>query len=357
MAYRNTAHKAALTGLASAASASDTFTDIISQTASAAKAGAILDVQGCGISYHQSAGIANRKTQTPMPKNEKLRIASVTKIYTAAVIHKLVQDGRLDLDKSAADYLNGDMIKAIPNHDAPLSTLLNHTSGIPDYYDWKSYFFWDWTQPINPEKVLKKAAKRNPTNAAGGDYAYSNTNYQILALIAEELTQTPFKTLIEQYITEPLSLKNTQYNLSHPGGTIHGYGMKIRRGADTWKYAENTGADGGITATTTDLSHFLSAVFLDGGALENTGKIMKSVEVSNGKTRQYAILGAEVIESKSGYKLYGHTGDTYGYLTFAYAVPKFNATIIGHVNADAPDVFVKFLGRSVKTLDSLCRPT
>jgi len=296
------------------------FTTTLETAAQDAKAGAVLNVQGCGVSFNKASGVANRKAKTPMPSGEQLRIASVSKIYTASVVHSL-----------------------------------DHTSGIPDYYDWKSYFFWDWTQPISPEKTLLKASKRKATNAVGEAYSYSNTNYQILALTAEAVTGKPFSQLIEEYILTPLELNNTRYNTQHPGGTIHGYGMKIRRGADTWKYAENTGADGGVTATTADLSGFLSAVFLDDGALQNIGTAMKTTEVEKDGTRQYAILGAEVIETRSGYKLYGHTGDTYGYLTFAYAVPKFNATIIGHMNADKPDVFVKFLSASVKTLDSACK--
>ena len=332
----------------------DSLQTAVSKAADTSKAGAILDVQGCGISFLEARGVSNRKTKTPMPTGEQLRIASISKLYTAAVIHALVDEGKLDLDAPATRYLDDGRLDGIPNADASLTQMLNHSSGVPDYYDFRSYMFTDWKKPVTAEFALKIAKRRKATNAPGAGYAYSNTNYQILALVAEEVTGQPFKALTENYVLKPLELNDTHYNVEHPGGTIHGYGTELRRNADTWIYAENTGADGGVTATTADLRKFLTAVFLDGGARTDIGDDLLSHQIRAESERRRDGAGAEIYLGGDGLQLVGHTGDTMGYLSFAFAVPDYQATIIGHVSANKKDVLFSFLQETVGILREAC---
>lgn len=337
-----------------ATSPTEILSQAVSRTAEKSKAGAILDVQGCGLSFREASGVANRKTRAAMPLDEQLRIASIGKLYTAAVIHDLSGDGLLDLDKAATSYLNKDELEGVPNSDATLRQLLNHTSGIPDYYDARSYLLTDWTQPITAERALKVARRKTATNAPGAAYSYSNTNYQILGLIAENVTGISLGDLIETRVTTPLNLSQTRYNTAHPGGIIHGYGTELRSNADTWKYAENTGADSGITATSSDLSKYLRALFLDEGELASIGTAMLADPVVRHRPRQFAGAGAEIIVSRSGTELVGHTGDTFGYLTFALAVPDYDLTMVGHVSANREDVFVEMLQSTALAVKEAC---
>lgn len=325
------------------------------RAADTGKAGAILEVQGCGLSFQHAEGIANRKTKTPMPLNEPLRIASIGKLYTAAVIHKLAQQGMLDLNLAATHYLNAGEIAGVPNADATLLQLLNHTSGIPDYYDARSYFFTDWTQPITVEQTLKVARRKGATNAPGEAYAYSNTNFQILSLVAEKVTGQTFTQLINSQLLEPLQLNQTKYNTSHPGGTIHGYGTELRKNADTWKYAENTGADGGVTATSSDLSRYMKALFLESGDLNAIGSAMQTKPLVEIGARQFSGAGVELRETRSGIRMFGYTGDTMGYLTFAYAIPEHDVTLVGHINSSNEDGFVELLKTATLTVVELCQ--
>lgn len=337
-----------------AQTATEMLEQALSDAAEAGRAGSILDVQGCGISFLEARGVANRKTKEPMPTGEQLRIASISKLYTAAVIHQLVSERKLDLDAPATDYLPDGSLKGVPNADASLRQLLNHTSGIPDYYDARSYIFSDWKKPITPEFALSVAKRRSATNDIGESYAYSNTNYQILALIAEAVTGDTFKALTERYILEALSLHETRYNVEHPGGTIHGYGTELRRNADTWIYAENTGADGGVTATTSDLRKFLNALFLEGGEKPDIGEALLSSQVQAENERRRDGAGAEIYIGRDGLELIGHTGDTFGYLSFAFAVPELQATIIGQINADREEVFLNLLQETIGILRQAC---
>ena len=326
----------------------------VSEAASSTKAGAILDVQGCGVSFLEARGVANRKTKLAMPRDEQLRLASISKLYTAAVIHELVAEGKLDLDAPATDYLSDGTLDRVPNAEASLRQMLNHTSGVPDYYDVRSYVFNNWKKPVTPDLALKVAKRRKATNAPGAGYAYSNTNYQILALVAEAVTGETFKALTARYVLEPLSLNQTRYNTEHPGGTIHGYGTELRKNADTWIYAENTGADGGVTATSADLRAFLNAYFLEGGAKTEIGAALSSSRVQAKRETREDGAGAEFYIGRDGLELVGHTGDTMGYLSFAFAIPDYQATMIGHINADRDGAFMKLLRDAAAALRAAC---
>lgn len=328
--------------------------EILAIAAENAGAGAILDFQGCGVSYLAARGFANRVTEAPMPTGEQLRIASVGKLYTATIIHQLAEHGLLDLDMPATTYLTGNELAGVPNANASLRQMLNHTSGVPDYYDEKSYLGWDWTLPLTPERVLAVARRRKATNRRGKTYSYSNTNYHILALVAEAVSGQSLGELISAQIMVPLELLQTRYNTGHPGGTIHGYGRILSPNEDTWKYAENTGPDSGITATTLDLRRFLSALFLEDGSMKSIGDAMMIDPVQTDTGNQFAGPGAEMIVASSGRQLIGHTGDTFGYLTFAYAIPDYGVTLIGHINANNADVLVALLQSSAVVVRDAC---
>jgi len=326
----------------------------VSRAAEGTRAGAILDVQGCGVSFRQAKGVASRKTKAAMPLDEELRIASIGKLYTGAVIHIFAGQGRLNLDRPATAYLTHGEIDGVPNGEATLRQLLNHTSGVPDYYDARSYLFIDWTKPITSDRALKVARRRSATNEPGEAYSYSNTNYQILALVAESATGQSLGELIQSQVIEPLQLTETRYHTQHPGDTIHGYGTVLRPNADTWKYAENTGADSGITASSSDLNRYLQALFLQGGELASIGTAMLADRVQRDRPRQLAGAGAEILVGRTGTELVGHTGDTFGYLTFAFAIPEYDVTMVGHVTADKKDVFVELLQSTISAVKDAC---
>jgi len=115
-------------------------------------------------------GIANKETQDELPADKALRIASVSKVYTATVVLSLANQGLIDLDANITDYLDKSVTSGVINaKQATVQQLLLHTAGSPDYYDLRSYFLQGWTQPITLERTLP-VAKRGTANfkAANG---------------------------------------------------------------------------------------------------------------------------------------------------------------------------------------------
>jgi D-alanyl-D-alanine carboxypeptidase len=89
-----------------------------------------------------AAGIASQDGQVPMTPNTPIYIASVTKLYTAAAIMRLYEQGKLALDDPMAKYLSDDLIGGIAvyqgrdySHEITIAELLSQTSGLADYYE------------------------------------------------------------------------------------------------------------------------------------------------------------------------------------------------------------------------------
>jgi D-alanyl-D-alanine carboxypeptidase len=268
-----------------------------------------------------------------------LRVGSVGKLYTAAAIHQLAARGRVTLDQPVSRMLAAGDAVGVAGRDATLRQLLNHTAGVPDYYALPDIRRWDWRQPLTPQRILTAIAGRPATSPVGGAYRYSNSGYHLAALAVERATGQSTAAMIGAEVMTPLGLTATVYHERAPGGPLHGY---VGR-ADQWTSAENTGPDSGVTATLADLRRFMRAVFLGDGPLRAVGTAMTANPVETGRPRQQAGAGAEVRESRNGMALVGHSGDVEGYLSFAYAAPAHNLTMIGHITASDPAALTELL--------------
>lgn len=322
----------------------------VTTAAQQAKAAAFLDVQGCGLSFSATSGTADRATKIASTVEMPLRLASVGKLYTAAVIHRLAARGVLDLDMPASRYLMAQDAVGVAGRDATLRQLLNHTGGVPDYYALPDIRRWNWQEPLTPVRVLTAIKGRAATGAPGAAYSYSNSGYHLLALVAERATKQSFADLMQAEVIMLLSLRETRYNVSAPGGALHGY----VGGKDWWESAENSGPDGGVTATLADTRRYLRALFIDAGPMRSLGQVMSEHPVETGKPRQQAGAGAEVRVSLGGMRLIGHTGDVEGYLSFAYAAPDYGLTMVGHVTASDKEVFSTLLRTTAQIAASAC---
>jgi len=317
--------------------------------------GAIIHIRHNGVTYSSASGVANKTTDQVMPTDLPLRIGSITKVYTAAVIHSLLADGRLMLETPIKDVLSTETLDGIANADqATIRQLLLHTSGIPDYYDIPSYLFSDWREPITLERMLPIVRRHKATNAPGATYAYSNTGYLLLAEIAEAVSEQSFEELIEQVIIEPLELQSTYYNIFQAvENDVHGYGTYLRPWKDTHMYFEHSGADGGLMASVSDVSAFLEALLIDDGPLRKTGETMLGEFVDRAPRRRQG-LGIETIRSRSGEEIFGHTGDVFGYQTVAHAYPERGIVVVAHLNCNCSALSASLIAnmfRAVETID------
>ncbi|XMO85981.1 serine hydrolase domain-containing protein [Algibacter sp. AS12] len=210
---------------------------------------------------YYASGWHNRENKIPAKPNAMFKIASISKLYDAVAVTKLVSQGRLSLDKTLAEYLP-DIIGDIENADKiTLRQMIQHRSGIPNFTDTPKF----WEDPIKTYEENLALIQGKPANfAPGKDYEYCNTNYLLInKIMDDELGFNNFQ-FIQKEILNPLGLKNTfsslnEVNIDNVMSGYHiGYPYDIK---------EN---DYGMHATAEDVGVFLRA--LNNGSLFNEGE-------------------------------------------------------------------------------------
>jgi len=160
----------------------------------------IVFVSGDGKEYVATAGSRRPKV------DQRFRIGSVTKTFTATVVLQLVEEGKLRLDRALADYLPG----VVPRGDEiTIRHLLQHRSGLANYTDYPS-----WRAPRSPSRqpidILRFAGSKPLAFKPGSQVRYSNTNYIALGLVIEKVTGRTYAEELEQRIFRPLGLEHTE---------------------------------------------------------------------------------------------------------------------------------------------------
>jgi D-alanyl-D-alanine carboxypeptidase len=244
-------------------------------------------------SWVGATGIADPHGRVPLTGDNPIYMASVTKIYIAALVMRLSQDKRLSLDDPMAKYLPAKAIAGIDTyhgHDysrqVTIRELMSMTSGIPDYYDEKGkdgktgfdLFLEDPTKTWTPEEMINRARTAlKPHFAPGKGLYYSDTNYQLLGKVIERVTHTTLAKALQRYELGPLGLRHTWLvgNPEPPGLPApahvfdHNRDITTVRSKDYW-------ADGGLVATPADMIAFLKAL--------NDGKLISPASLRTMQT-------------------------------------------------------------------------
>ncbi|KWV90887.1 serine hydrolase [Erythrobacter sp. YT30] len=296
-------------------------------------------------SYLIAEGTTMRDGGEPLTGEETLRLGSITKTYMAALTLELSREGMINLDAPISELLPSSVLARLPaNLDPNVRQLLGHQSGIPDYYSRRFYLKdWDRTAPLTPDVALHSIRGVKRTMNPGTRFDYSNTNYQVLALILEQATGKTIDALIEDRLLKRFGLAETYYSVaSPPGDVIHGYGSPIDTWEPTFALRENSGPDGGMFASADDAAKWIRTLFASDGALREIGDQMIA-DTAPESTRKRQGLGVEIFQSRSGDKVFGHTGSLDGYMSGAFYVPKTDTTIVIHMSRSDDQAFSALL--------------
>ena len=203
---------------------------------------------------HSAAfGMENPFESTPATTHTRFRIASVSKMLTAAAIMQLVEAGSIELDQPFAGQLGLDGPFADPRVEAvTVRQLMSHTSGFTAS---RGIFFGHgldtWQQAAN--NALGQVLQFDPGTA----FQYSNTNYCLLGLLLESVTGQPFEKAIRERVLEPIDAK------AHLAPTFDTQaGDALHASAAGRNYMEVLGPAGGWVATPLDVAKVASALRL-----------------------------------------------------------------------------------------------
>ena len=328
--------------------------------------GAVLGVRSGSDVWVGAAGEADTATGTPMTPGMQVRLASITKPFTAVLVMSLVQDGILSLDDTVEMYLPG----LVPGGNAmTLRMLLNHGAGVADHT--ASTRFWRdvYAQPArqwSSRDVLSLSAPHTPAFPPGTAYSYSNAGYYLLGMVMEAATGKAVSSLFQERIAGPAGLARTTLTRqgAFAGPLENGYAWvfttRTVEATRDWNFSWDWTAGAGVS-TAADMLRFADRLFKGRILRPETVAMMISPQ-SFAPGAPYG-LGLSVFTEDHplnpfGETLIGHDGDNPGTSTRWQHLPDHDVTIFAAVNrndiAEGPTHEPPVAGGAV-TLDMLAK--
>jgi D-alanyl-D-alanine carboxypeptidase len=285
-----------------------------------------------------TAGTGDVTTARPIRRDDRFRIASITKSFVAALVVQLAQDRVLQLDDSVAQYLpEYSLDPAIT-----IRQLLQHTSGlfdIADDEDWIGTVLTDPTRAWTPEELIPIGLAHPPYFAPGTGFHYSNTGYMLLGALVTRLTHHDIAIELRRRILRPLDLDNTyvSHNAEIRGHHSEGYSLSPEGHIIdvTTLNATFTGAAGDLISTVGDVASFYRAL-LRGRIVQGRylTDMLSFLDINDDPDDGVA-LGLFRFPESCGTKTVGHGGGIFGYSSEARNSADATVQDIAYANTDS----------------------
>ncbi len=310
--------------------------------------------------WYGASGMADIAEKINMQPCHVSKAASITKIFIGALVMKLVEEDKINLDAPLTRYVDAKYTRKVANAgDVTLRQLLNHTSGIPDLIEQNSFYLAVLNNPSKfwkPEELLSYVYGLDALFEPGEQLEYSNTNLLLAVMAIEGATGMNHADLLREKVIVPLGLNSTFYHWHDalPGLVAQGYYDLYNNGTLVEMSNFNTGSGngyGGIYSTVFDLQVFIEALLRDRTLL------------SPASLAEMITLTAEDIPDQEGYGVtirkdfydrdpaeyaLGHRGRDLAYTGDLFYFPNQDATLVCLINygtdgdSGLKDVFLAF---------------
>lgn len=172
--------------------------------------GSALVAENGSVIFKKGFGQANMEWDIANAPNTKHRLGSITKQFTAALVLQLVEKGKLDLHAPISKYVP-DYPKAVADK-VTLHHLLTHTSGIPNYTSFPTFFKETSRDYYSPKDFLKLFCDMPLEFEPGSKFSYSNSAYFLVGYIIETVTGKSYETCLQENIFTPLDMNDTGFD-------------------------------------------------------------------------------------------------------------------------------------------------
>lgn len=282
------------------------------------------------LEWTYAEGIANLSNNKPITTSTLMKVGSITKTFVSTVLLQLHQEKKLSLDDKLAKY-----IPSFPKSDSvTLRMLCNMTTGIADYID-ITEFINTATQhtgiEMTPEQIINYAAKEPYLFSPGTRCSYSNTNYIILGMVIEQVTENTLENEIKERITDKLGLAYTLFPESRymPENGAHGYiDYDTAKNSDVSSQIDPSlsWAAGGIISNLENLRTWSIANANGILIADSVNKMRKSDSRTYMKFLNIDVKYGQGIMMSKGY--IGHAGLIQGYSSLMLTNPELNSTVV-----------------------------
>jgi CubicO group peptidase (beta-lactamase class C family) len=307
--------------------------------------GASIAVLAGGHVATAAAGVLNLDTGVPATEDSLFQIGSITKLYTAALVMQLVEEGKVDLDVPVVTYLPELKLRDVGVADAvTLRHLLTHTSGIAGDH------FPDLGRGEDVvARYVASCAELGQLHPLGATMSYCNVGFVIAGRIVEQLTGQSWDEALASRIITPLGLDRT---FTHPEDVLrfrsalgHNEDEGRLQTVSQWGLPRSCGPAGLICATAADVVAF-AQMHLEEGCAVDGRQILTAESIVAMREPQVAVPDPDTMGSHVGLAwfvfdgdgpgVYGHNGGTIGQAAFLRVVPDAGVAIAlltngGHV--------------------------
>jgi len=293
---------------------------------------AVAVAKGGRIIWEEGFGFADVEHRTPATPTTLYSMASISKPITATGLMKLVEQGKVDLDRPANDYLGAAKITGLagPASGATVRRVLSHTAGLPLHYR----FFYAGgavTRPSMDEAISRYAIVVYPPGAV---YSYSNLGYGVLEEIIAKVSGRAYETFMQEEVFKPLGMTTTTV------GTGAGIANSAVRYTTDWKpiafYDFDHRAASAVYTSAHELVRFgmfhLKDHLPDQRPLlkDSTLDAMHRRETPSDTASGYGL--GWLIGNEQGIRVVSHTGGMPGVATTLKLYPEQNIAIVALAN-------------------------
>ena len=170
---------------------------------------AVAIIQKEQVIFRKGYGIANMEYDIPITPTTVFDIASVSKQFAGVAISTLVQEGKLNLDDDIRKY-----IPEVPQFKKTITVrhLVHHTSGLRDWPQTLNVAGWRWDEVFSFSDIMRMVRQQKDLDFEPGErYSYSNTGYNLLAVLVEKVSGQSFPKWMDEHIFKPLAMNTSRF--------------------------------------------------------------------------------------------------------------------------------------------------
>lgn len=277
--------------------------------------------------YLGNFGSANLDKSSPITEKTIFDLASVSKQFTGMAIAILEEQGAIDVTDKISKYLP-DLPEVM--NDITIYQLIHHSSGIRDWPVLFGLKGWNPEEPLSLDDIFEMLKTQKDLNfTPGTSFSYSNSNYNLLVKIIEEVTDTTFNSWMHDFIFAPLGMNNTYF--------VEDTDLRLDDMANSYIYLEknylpfydklNAPGSSSLRSNTEDMSKWMINFYnMSVGGKNVFDRMTQKGKFDNNKTLDYG-YGLYITEINNK-KAYYHDGAWGGFRTVTVLFPEDNIGIV-----------------------------
>ncbi|MBP1997064.1 serine hydrolase [Paenibacillus eucommiae] len=319
-------------------------------TVSVVQDGKVLVSKGYGVTDQTSKSLVDASQTT-------FRIASISKVFTAAAIMQLVDQGEISLQDNIEKYLDGYKVTSPFDTPVTIENLLTHSTGFEVREPTDASYLTDASQkPISlKESIFDQfpPVVRKP----GTSYMYDNFASRLQGYIVQQVSGEPFGSYMEKHLFGPLGMTSSSFSLTKDlvGRLVTSYD-EAGSAIPVYDFSPSEWPEGSMVSTASDMALFMKAFLNDGRAADGT--VILSPESVKAMSTYHMAIHPDVPDMTYGFEspvapsntngedVISKGGDILGFSSLLWLLPERKTGVFVSYNANQDlrnDLFTAFM--------------